>query len=144
MGGGGGWGGGVLIGGWQVTLDPVPLGVFSMLTRFLMTDNSVLDSDTNILTSHWRNKPLAVLSPVFLDDKAASQVLTRRRRANSFLEELKQGNMERECVEERCDWEEAREIFEDAEKTVLTSCNDTPKHCCQTKSIITSVKEAPR
>ncbi|KAM9835984.1 uncharacterized protein ACBR49_019658 [Aulostomus maculatus] len=54
---------------------------------------------------------------VFLDGEAASQVLTRQRRANSFLEELKQGNMERECVEERCDWEEAREIFENAEKT---------------------------
>uniref|UniRef100_A0A3Q3N1L9 coagulation factor Xa n=2 Tax=Mastacembelus armatus TaxID=205130 RepID=A0A3Q3N1L9_9TELE len=54
---------------------------------------------------------------VFLDDKAASQVLTRRRRANTFLEELKKGNMERECMEERCSWEEAREIFEDKEKT---------------------------
>uniref|UniRef100_A0A665TXL2 coagulation factor Xa n=1 Tax=Echeneis naucrates TaxID=173247 RepID=A0A665TXL2_ECHNA len=54
---------------------------------------------------------------VFLDSKAASQVLTRWRRANSFLEELKQGNMERECVEERCNKEEAREIFEDKEKT---------------------------
>lgn len=54
---------------------------------------------------------------VFLDNKAANQVLTRQRRANSFLEELKQGNMERECMEERCSWEEAREIFEDKEKT---------------------------
>ncbi|XP_034460436.1 coagulation factor X [Hippoglossus hippoglossus] len=54
---------------------------------------------------------------VFLDSEAANQVLTRRRRANSFFEEVKQGNMERECLEERCDWEEAREIFEDAEKT---------------------------
>uniref|UniRef100_A0A3B3ZTI7 coagulation factor Xa n=1 Tax=Periophthalmus magnuspinnatus TaxID=409849 RepID=A0A3B3ZTI7_9GOBI len=39
------------------------------------------------------------------------------RRANSFLEEMKKGNMERECVEERCDYEEAREIFEDVQKT---------------------------
>lgn len=45
-------------------------------------------------------------------------MLTRRRRANSFLEEIKQGNLERECNEERCDREEAREIFEDTEKTV--------------------------
>jgi len=57
-------------------------------------------------------------SPVFLDDRAASQILNRQRRANSFLEEVKQGNMERECMEERCDWEEAREIFENKEKTV--------------------------
>ncbi|XP_012714114.2 coagulation factor X [Fundulus heteroclitus] len=54
---------------------------------------------------------------VFLDGRAANQVLTRLRRANSFLEELKQGNMERECREERCSWEEAREIFEDKQKT---------------------------
>lgn len=54
----------------------------------------------------------------FLDKNNAAQVLSRRRRANSFLEELKQGNMERECNEERCSLEEAREIFEDADKTV--------------------------
>uniref|UniRef100_A0A3P8SBJ1 coagulation factor Xa n=1 Tax=Amphiprion percula TaxID=161767 RepID=A0A3P8SBJ1_AMPPE len=54
---------------------------------------------------------------VFLDGPAASQVLIRSRRANSFLEEMKQGNMERECMEEICDWEEAREIFEYTEKT---------------------------
>ncbi|KAM4711403.1 uncharacterized protein FYW61_021831 [Anableps anableps] len=54
---------------------------------------------------------------VFLDGRVANQVLTRLRRANSFLEELKQGNMERECIEERCSKEEAREIFEDKEKT---------------------------
>ncbi|CAK6980425.1 uncharacterized protein LOC128354592 [Scomber scombrus] len=54
---------------------------------------------------------------VFMDGNSASQMLSRRRRANSFLEEVKQGNMERECREETCDWEEAREIFENAEKT---------------------------
>lgn len=59
-----------------------------------------------------------LLLPVFLNDTAASQVLTRFRRANSFFEEVKQGDMERECVEERCSWEEAKEIFEDVDKTV--------------------------
>lgn len=59
--------------------------------------------------------------------------------------------MERECNEERCSWEEAREIFEDAAKTVQTNPQrhtDTSKklkeatpivharaltrvHCCQ-------------
>lgn len=69
------------------------------------------------------------LSPAFLDRRDASQVLTRRRRANSFLEELKQGNMERECMEERCSLEEAREIFEDNDKTVFTSTvQHTVKH----------------
>uniref|UniRef100_A0A3P8W5W3 coagulation factor Xa n=1 Tax=Cynoglossus semilaevis TaxID=244447 RepID=A0A3P8W5W3_CYNSE len=54
---------------------------------------------------------------VFMDDAAANEVLNRRRRANSFFEEVKQGNMERECMEERCSFEEAREIFENKEKT---------------------------
>uniref|UniRef100_A0A8C5DEK1 Coagulation factor VIIi n=1 Tax=Gouania willdenowi TaxID=441366 RepID=A0A8C5DEK1_GOUWI len=48
----------------------------------------------------------------------ANGVLGRQRRANSgFLEELKQGNLERECIEEICDFEEAREVFEDVDKT---------------------------
>ncbi|XP_046897617.1 prothrombin isoform X2 [Hypomesus transpacificus] len=49
---------------------------------------------------------------VFLDNKRASQVLVRARRANSWLEEVKPGNLERECIEEICDHEEAREVFE--------------------------------
>lgn len=63
---------------------------------------------------------LSALSLVFLDGRKANEVLTRLRRANSFMEEFKQGNMERECNEERCSWEEAREIFEDKQKTVGT------------------------
>ncbi|KTF93720.1 hypothetical protein cypCar_00039326 [Cyprinus carpio] len=58
-----------------------------------------------------------VSSEVFLHSRDASQVLSRRRRANTMFEELKKGNMERECVEERCSYEEAREIFEDVKKT---------------------------
>lgn len=57
----------------------------------------------------------------FLDKTGASQLLSRQRRANSLFEELKQGNMERECYEERCSMEEAREIFEDDDKTVQTN-----------------------
>lgn len=45
-------------------------------------------------------------------------MLLRSRRANSFLEELKPASMERECVEERCDFEEAREILQTREATV--------------------------
>lgn len=55
---------------------------------------------------------------VFLDEESAKGLLTRRRRANSAFEEFRQGNLERECKEERCDMEEAREIFENIEKTV--------------------------
>uniref|UniRef100_A0A3Q0RJ76 coagulation factor Xa n=1 Tax=Amphilophus citrinellus TaxID=61819 RepID=A0A3Q0RJ76_AMPCI len=54
---------------------------------------------------------------VFLHSQVANQVFNRKRRANTFFEEWKQGNMERECVEELCSWEEAREIFENQEKT---------------------------
>uniref|UniRef100_A0AAQ5X7G8 Prothrombin n=1 Tax=Amphiprion ocellaris TaxID=80972 RepID=A0AAQ5X7G8_AMPOC len=44
-------------------------------------------------------------------------VLVRNRRANQIFEEMKPGNMERECVEEICDHEEAREVFEQPDKT---------------------------
>uniref|UniRef100_A0A8C9MN27 coagulation factor Xa n=1 Tax=Serinus canaria TaxID=9135 RepID=A0A8C9MN27_SERCA len=54
---------------------------------------------------------------VFIKKENANKFLERQKRANSFLEELKQGNIERECIEERCSKEEAREAFEDQEKT---------------------------
>ncbi|XP_031175699.1 prothrombin [Sander lucioperca] len=54
---------------------------------------------------------------VFLTNQRASQVLVRSRRANQMFEELKPGNLERECVEEICDHEEAREVFEQTDKT---------------------------
>ncbi|XP_056911430.1 coagulation factor IXb isoform X2 [Takifugu flavidus] len=45
-------------------------------------------------------------------------VLLRQRRYNSgHLEELQKDNLERECKEEQCTMEEAREVFEDDEKT---------------------------
>ncbi|XP_074820008.1 coagulation factor X isoform X2 [Natator depressus] len=54
---------------------------------------------------------------VFLQEENANKFLGRTKRANSFFEELKKGNIERECYEERCSKEEAREAFEDTEKT---------------------------
>ncbi|KAI3366194.1 hypothetical protein L3Q82_010012 [Scortum barcoo] len=57
------------------------------------------------------------LSVVFLNSWLASQVLVRSRRANQMFEEVKPGNLERECVEEICDHEEAREVFEQTDKT---------------------------
>ncbi|XP_028998953.1 protein Z, vitamin K-dependent plasma glycoprotein b [Betta splendens] len=57
---------------------------------------------------------------VFRQSSQAHSVLLRSRRANSFLlEELLQGNLERECYEERCNFEEAREYFEDTGKTII-------------------------
>lgn len=55
---------------------------------------------------------------VFINREQANNILERIRRANSFFEEIKKGNVERECVEEICSLEEAREIFENNEKTV--------------------------
>ncbi|CAL1603692.1 unnamed protein product [Knipowitschia caucasica] len=53
----------------------------------------------------------------FLSRRSASQFLLRRRRANSLFEESKKGNLERECIEELCNKEEAREIFENQPET---------------------------
>lgn len=55
-----------------------------------------------------------------MSQQAAHTVLLRRRRYNSgHLEEvLYKDNLERECIEEVCTMEEAREVFENDEKTV--------------------------
>uniref|UniRef100_A0A3Q2CDG8 Protein Z, vitamin K-dependent plasma glycoprotein b n=1 Tax=Cyprinodon variegatus TaxID=28743 RepID=A0A3Q2CDG8_CYPVA len=56
---------------------------------------------------------------VFRRPPVASTVFLRPKRANAFLlEEILQGNLERECYEERCNYEEAREVFEDEAKTI--------------------------
>ncbi|KAJ3584670.1 hypothetical protein NHX12_015165 [Muraenolepis orangiensis] len=68
--------------------------------------------------------PLATAN-VFLGEESAKALLARRRRANSAFEEFRQGDLERECVEELCDQEEAREIFEDTEKTMGMPCKDS-------------------
>ena len=51
---------------------------------------------------------------VVIDRETANNFLQRHKRANEgiFSEMFQQGNMETECIEERCSWEEAREIFE--------------------------------
>ncbi|XP_039676299.1 transmembrane gamma-carboxyglutamic acid protein 2-like isoform X2 [Perca fluviatilis] len=57
---------------------------------------------------------------VFWSSQRASQVLVRSRRANlGYFEELKPG---RECVEEICDYEEAREVFEQPDTTESFWC----------------------
>ncbi|CAH2219520.1 vitamin K-dependent S [Pelobates cultripes] len=65
--------------------------------------------DEQVRESHDRQQ---LLSPQY-----ASNFLIRKRRANSFLEEGKAGNLERECIEELCNREEAREIFENDPET---------------------------
>lgn len=66
--------------------------------------------------------PVPVPISVFIENKEASSVLQRQRRANSNrLEEVIPGNLERECIEEKCSYEEAREVFENEEKTVSSN-----------------------
>ncbi|KAM9300692.1 vitamin K-dependent protein Z [Morus bassanus] len=53
---------------------------------------------------------------VFISADDANKVIKRQRRASSLLlEEVLQGSLERECLEERCTHEEAREVFENDE-----------------------------
>ncbi|XP_071317591.1 transmembrane gamma-carboxyglutamic acid protein 3 [Trachinotus anak] len=58
------------------------------------------------------------MAAAFLDGKDAHSVLKRFPRANGYLEELRQGNIERECGEESCSFEEANEVFENKERTM--------------------------
>uniref|UniRef100_A0A672SJ15 Uncharacterized protein n=1 Tax=Sinocyclocheilus grahami TaxID=75366 RepID=A0A672SJ15_SINGR len=47
-----------------------------------------------------------------------AHMLLRSRRANTFMEEIKPSSLERECREELCNFEEAREIFNTREATL--------------------------
>ncbi|XP_031792395.1 vitamin K-dependent protein C isoform X4 [Piliocolobus tephrosceles] len=60
----------------------------------------------------------APLASVFSSSERAHQVLRIRKRANSFLEELRPNSLERECIEEICDFEEAKEIFQNVDDTL--------------------------
>lgn len=56
---------------------------------------------------------------MFLAPQQALSLLRRVPRANSgFLEEVRKGNLERECVEEQCSHEEAFEALESVTITV--------------------------
>lgn len=67
---------------------------------------------------------------MFINREHANNVLARIRRANSFFEELRRGNLERECMEEICSYEEAREIFKNDEKTVSQARSVWGCHGC--------------
>ncbi|XP_073068419.1 vitamin K-dependent protein Z isoform X5 [Manis javanica] len=58
-------------------------------------------------------EPHRAASSVFVPASDANEVLVRWKRAGSYLlEELFEGNLEKECYEEICVYEEAREVFE--------------------------------
>lgn len=67
---------------------------------------------------HQRELPVSLPDSVFSSHQRAHQVLRIRKRANTFLEELRPGSLKRECIEETCEFEEAREIFQNMEDTV--------------------------
>uniref|UniRef100_A0A8C8DN93 Prothrombin n=1 Tax=Oryzias sinensis TaxID=183150 RepID=A0A8C8DN93_9TELE len=78
---------------------------------------------------------------VFLKGQQASQVLVRNPRANQMFEELRPGNLERECFEEICDHEEAREVFEQTDRTEIfwakyLDCEGTVKRTAKTIGLI--------
>lgn len=57
--------------------------------------------------------------PVFLDEQAAASFMSRSLLYNHWdFELVVPDNLERECREEMCSYEEAREVFEDDVKTV--------------------------
>lgn len=58
--------------------------------------------------------------PVVVGKRSATSFLSRTLLYNSWdFELVVPGNLERECIEEQCNYEEAREVFEDDAKTVL-------------------------
>ncbi|NXY45127.1 FA7 factor, partial [Ceuthmochares aereus] len=66
---------------------------------------------------------------VFVRKDEAHEVLKVHKRANYFLEEIRPGNLERECNEEKCSFEEAKEIFHSQEKTVRNDCRGSLNPC---------------
>ncbi|CAM4613105.1 unnamed protein product [Caretta caretta] len=93
----------------------------SLLVTFLLLMCSIYSS--------W-----SVSFSVFVRKEEAHQVLKIRKRSNQFLEEIHPGNLERECIEETCSFEEAKEIFQSQEKTMefwfdykdLNPCKENP------------------
>ncbi|XP_057563636.1 vitamin K-dependent protein Z isoform X1 [Hippopotamus amphibius kiboko] len=69
-------------------------------------------------TSEMESTFTPILKSVFLPASKANEVLVRWKRAGSYLlEELFEGNLEKECYEEICVYEEAREVFENDAST---------------------------
>ncbi|XP_036004476.1 transmembrane gamma-carboxyglutamic acid protein 2 [Fundulus heteroclitus] len=57
--------------------------------------------------------------PVFLDGQSAASFMSRSLLYNKWdFELVVKDNLERECIEEICDYEEAREVFEDDQQTM--------------------------
>ncbi|XP_052603295.1 coagulation factor IX isoform X1 [Peromyscus californicus insignis] len=80
--------------------------------------NTIMAESPGLITVFLLGYLLSAECAVFLDRENATKILIRPKRYNSGkLEEFVRGNLERECIEERCSFEEAREVFENTEKT---------------------------
>ncbi|XP_051983917.1 vitamin K-dependent protein C-like isoform X2 [Xyrauchen texanus] len=69
----------------------------------------------SVLVIFWSAR--ALCKTVFSSSQKAHMLL-RSRRAYAFMEEIKPPSLERECKEEMCSFEEAREIFKTREATL--------------------------
>ncbi|KAM9320004.1 coagulation factor VII-like [Gastrophryne carolinensis] len=82
--------------------------------RPIKLSGSVLKDFFNPVFMYHQQVPFHGSPHIFLNSKEADSVLkSRLKRANSFFEEFKAPSLERECIEEICSQEEAREIFKD-------------------------------
>lgn len=73
-------------------------------------------------------RPRPRRAAVVLRAREAAQFLRpRQRRAYQVFEEAKQGHLERECIEELCSQEEAREVFENDPETVSAAGPAAPR-----------------
>uniref|UniRef100_A0A2K6FY03 Coagulation factor IX n=1 Tax=Propithecus coquereli TaxID=379532 RepID=A0A2K6FY03_PROCO len=80
--------------------------------------NMIMAESPGLVTICLLGYLLSAECAVFLDRENANKILSRPKRYNSGkLEEFVRGNLERECIEEKCSFEEAREVFENTERT---------------------------
>uniref|UniRef100_A0A8C9YTZ8 Proline rich Gla (G-carboxyglutamic acid) 2 n=1 Tax=Sander lucioperca TaxID=283035 RepID=A0A8C9YTZ8_SANLU len=88
---------------------------FCILNKIIMCQSLCVHSrfSLNFFEHSWRE-------PVLVDEQSASSFLSRSLLYNHWdFELVVPGNLERECLEEKCSYEEAREVFEDDAKTVM-------------------------
>lgn len=67
---------------------------------------------------------------MLVDEQTAASFLSRSLLYNSWdFELVVADDLERECVEEKCSYEEAREVFEDNTQTVMLLVVSLLLHC---------------
>lgn len=102
----------------SVLLTVVPIRILKL---FKVKQFSLAKSLRDYITFVSKKETLLFfcVASVFLPRELAGSVLKRQKRYNmGRFEEMMKDNLERECYEERCSLEEAREVFEDQEQTV--------------------------